>query len=62
MAHLMKEKPLCRFCHRELYVFAWNNILTACCNNDNCLLFKQPQNIKTGADYGEAGEREKGSF
>jgi hypothetical protein len=41
-----QTNPRCSFCHRVLYIFTWDNIRTACCNNQNCSLFKQPQNIQ----------------
>lgn len=56
-----EANPRCSFCHRDLYIFTWNNVRTACCNNEDCPLFKQPQNIKEGEGYGQERERKKDS-
>ena len=55
-----EANPRCSFCHRALYVYVWQNIRTACCNNESCSLFKQPQNIKEGGRHGQERERETG--
>jgi hypothetical protein len=55
-----QTNPRCSFCHRVLYIFTWDNIRTACCNNQNCSLFKQPQNIQGGEVHGKEKERETG--
>ena len=52
-----EANPKCSFCRRALYIYTWNNIQTACCNNEDSPLFKQPQNIR-GGEHGQERERE----
>ncbi len=40
------EEIRCRYCGRELVIFNWEMVVTACCSNPECRAYKQSCNTK----------------
>lgn len=36
------EQIRCRHCGKELVIFDWGTVVTACCSNSKCRAYKQP--------------------